>query len=131
MRKIDRDMGEMKATELKMAAGEAYLTGWARLVLMVSPAGEYHVVDGDREDGDPLADRPYTGLERIDIMKKQIFVPRMCTACPDPHVENCPRCFGYGLTLDGSPVSSHAAYGKQVIRWERCETCGGEPVVKS
>lgn len=44
---------------------ESYPNSWARVVLMVSPTGEMHAIDGDREPGDPLADLPYVGLERI------------------------------------------------------------------
>lgn len=44
---------------------ESYPKDWARVTLMVSPTGEMHAIAGDRAPGDPLADLPYIGLERI------------------------------------------------------------------
>lgn len=44
---------------------EGYPKDWAKVVLMVSPKGEIHAIDGDRGPGDPRADLPYIGLERI------------------------------------------------------------------
>lgn len=57
------------------------------------------------------------------------FVPRICTTCPDSHVENCPSCFGWGITAEGAPISSHASYNG-VAGWQKCPVCGGEPVVE-
>ena len=62
--------------------------------------------------------------EHTEIRRK--FVPRVCRSCPDPHVENCPRCFGWGLTHDGSPISAHAAYAG-ISGWKTCSVCGGTP----
>ena len=44
---------------------ENYPEGWAKVTLMVSPEGEMHAIGGDQGPGDPRADLPYTGLERI------------------------------------------------------------------
>ena len=55
------------------------------------------------------------------------FVPRICDTCPEPHVENCPLCFGWGISEKGSPISSHAAY-RGLSGWKKCPVCGGEPV---
>lgn len=50
---------------MKPKLGESYAPGWARVVLMVSPAGEMHAVGGDQESGPKGAEMPYIGLERI------------------------------------------------------------------
>ncbi len=44
---------------------ESYPKTWAKQTLMVSPSGEMHAIDGERATGDPRADLPYIGLERI------------------------------------------------------------------
>ena len=40
--------------------------GWARVVLLVSPTGNFYAIGGERAPGDPRSDRPYTGKERLD-----------------------------------------------------------------
>lgn len=47
----------------KLSSTESYPSEWARVVLMVSPAGEMHAIGGDREVGE--GDTAYVGLERI------------------------------------------------------------------
>jgi len=47
------------------ARNEGYPLDWARIELMVSPTGEMHAIGGDRAAGDPAADLPFVGLERI------------------------------------------------------------------
>jgi hypothetical protein len=49
----------------EIEAREGYPPDWVRVDLMVSPAGEMHAIGGKRADGDPLADLPFIGLERI------------------------------------------------------------------
>ena len=44
---------------------ESYPKGWAKITLMVSPEGEMHAIGGEQAPGDPRADKPYIGLERI------------------------------------------------------------------
>ena len=44
---------------------EGYPPDWVRLVLAVSPTGEFHALGGAQVPGDPRADRPYIGLERF------------------------------------------------------------------
>lgn len=43
---------------------EGYPPDWVKLTVMVSPRGEIHAIDGDREDGD--GDTAYIGLERLE-----------------------------------------------------------------
>ncbi len=45
---------------------EHYPKDWALVCVMVSPLGTIHAIGGDRAPGDPSADLPYIGLERID-----------------------------------------------------------------
>lgn len=42
---------------------ERYPKDWKRVVLMVSPTGEFHAIGGDREPGD--GDMPCPGMERL------------------------------------------------------------------
>lgn len=44
---------------------ESYPKTWTRLVLMVSPSGEAHVVEGERAPGEPGTDLPFVGMERV------------------------------------------------------------------
>ncbi len=54
--------------------------------------------------------------------------PHVCTTCPDPHVDNCPLCFGYGLNAQGGPLSASAAYSSLSSgEWKECPECGGVP----
>lgn len=52
-------------------SAEKYREGWVRVVLQVSPDGEFNAVAGDREQGDPLADLPYIGMERLKAAIKR------------------------------------------------------------
>jgi hypothetical protein len=44
---------------------EVDLSGWARVVLKVSPKGHIYAVGGDRESGPSDSDRAFIGLERL------------------------------------------------------------------
>ena len=59
-------------------------------------------------------------------------LPRICTTCAVPHVENCPDCWGFGvykqLSADGEtiPVSAaEAIHGPLRREAIACPTCGG------
>ena len=52
-------------------SNKSYPKDWARVTLMVSPTGEMHAVDGDRDPGDPQCDLAYTGFERIKARCKE------------------------------------------------------------
>lgn len=55
--------------------------------------------------------------------------PRICTTCPEPHVDNCPKCFGFGVTSTGAPISAHYVTDENPPKgWKRCPVCGGEPM---
>lgn len=77
----------------------------------------------------------------IDEFREYLnFEPRMCNSCHKPHVQNCPRCYGFGL----KPVTSEAAIaeglrelpvkaseaeeGSAPENWTKCPVCGGTPV---
>lgn len=57
---------------------EGYPPDWAHVSLMVSPTGEIHAIGGEQTGADPLADNPYTGLERI----KRFWTQNAATAKP-------------------------------------------------
>lgn len=52
---------------------------------------------------------------------------RLCTKCPEEHVENCPDCFGFGLLASGAPVSAEEYFSKAVVP-NPCSSCGGPGV---
>jgi hypothetical protein len=60
---------------------------------------------------------------------------RICRACPVPHVENCPECFGFGLKVsrgpDGDiPITADRAQSiiaDDNISWKQCPICKGTP----
>ena len=68
--------------------------------------------------------------------------PRICYGCWIEHIENCPDCFGFGLTsVTSSPIPAGLAEGifrksnlfklwetlVGRIEWKQCITCGGTP----
>ncbi len=55
---------------MREMANESYPASCVRVVLMVSPDGELHAIDGKREDGD--GDTAYVGLARINKKIEQV-----------------------------------------------------------
>ena len=61
--------------------------------------------------------------------------PKICTKCSVQHVENCDRCFGFGVykgkEIEEVPVAAWEAERVKnmltVIEWERCPSCGCTP----
>jgi hypothetical protein len=51
----------------------------------------------------------------------------ICTTCSPSHVDNCPKCFGWGLTSSGAPISASRAVSPPE-GWKKCPVCGGEQV---
>ena len=50
---------------------------------------------------------------------------RICTTCEAPdHAENSPKCFGWGLRPNGSPLP---AWALDETAWVACPVCGGTP----
>jgi len=53
---------------------------------------------------------------------------RICHRCRVPHHENCPRCFGFGLTKDGFPIfAADALSGKVGTNYIKCPVCHSTP----
>lgn len=50
---------------------------------------------------------------------------KVCVICNPPHVDNCPECFGWGLHLNGLPIS--ASEVDSDIDFVMCPECFGEP----
>jgi hypothetical protein len=58
---------------------------------------------------------------------------KICKACFVPHAENCPRCFGFGLTPKGDPLPAGEAFDMKfkwwkLFRWKKCPVCNGTPM---
>lgn len=54
---------------------------------------------------------------------------RVCVSCSVPHVENCPKCFGWGFHLNGVPIRADEVenVNKNGLDFEMCFECFGEP----
>ena len=66
-------------------------------------------------------------------MTQRAWTPRLCTepSCTLVHVENCPKCFGFGLVPEsGAPIAAgEICWYKDHpdATWTRCPVCGGSP----
>jgi len=50
---------------------------------------------------------------------------RICTECKIHHYENCPKCFGFGVFENGTPVIASEAHYKTFTRpVVPCPYCG-------
>jgi hypothetical protein len=56
----------------------------------------------------------------------------ICYSCDPPHVDNCPRCFGYGLTGKMAPIAAREVFGfvRGRTHYLICPVCGGTPTNK-
>lgn len=54
---------------------------------------------------------------------------RVCTSCTPPHVENCSKCFGYGLAK-GIPISAGQIewFVETGTPFQVCDECLGDPL---
>lgn len=85
---------------IKPKVNEGYPTDWARLVLMVSPIGEYHAVGGECVEGE--GEVRYVGLERL---QKSFLAPSVPAA--DREAGSAPEAFVTGVTIGATqPVIS-------------------------
>jgi hypothetical protein len=53
----------------------------------------------------------------------------ICHTCTPPHVSNCARCFGYGLTGNMTPIAAGEVeeYIRHQTHYLPCPVCGGTP----
>lgn len=52
----------------------------------------------------------------------------VCTDCGTPHIDNCPRCFGFGLLLPNCMPIAAAEAADDSVPWDdvsvACWECG-------
>ncbi len=67
-------------------------------------------------------------LKRVKaIVGRFKFIPRICKKCHVEHVENCPKCFGFGFDKDGGIITAGDSLDKLFLNWKECDVCRGTP----
>ena len=51
----------------------------------------------------------------------------ICRECDIHHVQNCPRCCGFGLKASGGIIAAEEAQAYQSLEYEPCPICKSTP----